>query len=143
MHDCEEVIHAFFTSYVHIDDFSKLRDMNVPLFENFIDVIGKVYLKLGIICLQTGERISIRETGSANDWPCSQHYGAHIDPVPVPLTEKIPRSEELWPELLLYSGAICLWSRSVGMTGHRILSVRTASSDLCLTVSWPSNCVRT
>ncbi|KAF9639239.1 putative nucleoside-diphosphate-sugar epimerase protein [Lasiodiplodia theobromae] len=66
MHGCEDVMHAFLTSYVHMDDFSKLRDM----IENFIDVIG-----------------------SAKDWPCSQHYGAHLGPTAVPLTEKIPRYE--------------------------------------------------
>lgn len=94
MHGCEDVMHAFLTSYVHIDDFSKLRDMNVPLFEKFIDVIGKVCLKLGIIYLQTGGGVSIRETGSAKDWPCSQHYGDHLGPVAVPLTEKFPHYKD-------------------------------------------------
>lgn len=59
-------MHAFLTSYVHMDDFSKLRDM----IENFIDVIGKVCVKLGIIYLQTGGGVSnmnqgVQKTGRA------------------------------------------------------------------------------
>ena len=36
---CQDVSHAFFTSYVHTDDFAKLRDLNVPLFENFLTAL--------------------------------------------------------------------------------------------------------
>ncbi|KAL1642405.1 hypothetical protein SLS58_005479 [Diplodia intermedia] len=73
-----DVTHAFYTSYVHVDDFAKLRDENVPLFKNFIDVIDKVCLKLERVCLQTG----------------GKHHGARLGPVPVPLTEEIPRYED-------------------------------------------------
>ncbi|KAL1640920.1 hypothetical protein SLS58_006536 [Diplodia intermedia] len=75
---CKDVTHAFYTSYVHDDDFRKLKDTNVPLFRNFIDVIDAVCPKLERVCLQTG----------------GKHYGAHLGPVPVPLTEDIPRYDD-------------------------------------------------
>lgn len=33
---CHDVTHAFFASYVHDIDFAKLKDYNVPLFQNFL-----------------------------------------------------------------------------------------------------------
>lgn len=56
-HVCSDVTHAYFTSYVHDDDFRKLRDKNVPLFKNFIDVIDTVCPKLERVCLQTGGKV--------------------------------------------------------------------------------------
>lgn len=55
---CESVTHAYFTSYVHTDDFAKLRDLNVPLFENFLTAIDTVARdSLQRICLQTGGKV--------------------------------------------------------------------------------------
>lgn len=55
---CRNVTHAFFTSYVHVDDFSKLRELNVPLFENFLTAIDKVAGdNLQRVCLQTGGKV--------------------------------------------------------------------------------------
>lgn len=39
---CDGVTHAYYTSYIHADDFAKLRDLNVPLFENFLTAIDSV-----------------------------------------------------------------------------------------------------
>lgn len=58
-HVCRDVTHAFFTSYIHEDDFRKLKDKNVPLFMNFIDVIDAVCPNLERVCLQTGGKVSV------------------------------------------------------------------------------------
>lgn len=55
---CNNVTHAYFTSYVHTDDFSKLRELNIPLFENFLTSIDQVAGEsLKRICLQTGGKV--------------------------------------------------------------------------------------
>lgn len=55
---CKGVTHAYFTSYVHTDDFGKLRDYNVPLFENFLTAIDTVASQsLHRVCLQTGGKV--------------------------------------------------------------------------------------
>jgi hypothetical protein len=52
------VTHAYYTSYVHTDDFSKLRDLNVPLFRNFLTAIDAVASDtLQRVCLQTGAKV--------------------------------------------------------------------------------------
>lgn len=56
---CSDVTHAFFTSYVHSDNFERLRDANVPLFKNFltsIDLVAKDTLQG--VCLQTGGKVN-------------------------------------------------------------------------------------
>ncbi|KAL3474864.1 hypothetical protein BJX99DRAFT_271465 [Aspergillus californicus] len=75
---CAPVTHAFFTSYVHDDDFRVLRDKNVPLFENFLDALDTVCPKLQRVSLQTG----------------GKYYGVHLGPVKVPLEESFPRYED-------------------------------------------------
>lgn len=55
---CANVTHAFFTSYVHDDDFKLLRDKNVPLWRNFLDSLDAVCPKLQRVCLQTGGKVS-------------------------------------------------------------------------------------
>ena len=58
---CRGVTHAFFTSYVHTDDFMRLRDLNVPLFENFLTAIDTVAGgSLQRVCLQTGGKVGTR-----------------------------------------------------------------------------------
>lgn len=42
---CHDVTHAFFASYVHCADFTKLRDYNIPLFQNFLTAIDTVAAK--------------------------------------------------------------------------------------------------
>ncbi len=55
---CKKVTHAYYTSYVHTDDFTKLRDLNVPLFEHFLTAIDTVAGEnLQRICLQTGGKV--------------------------------------------------------------------------------------
>lgn len=55
---CKRVTHAYYTSYVHTDDFSKLREANVPLFEHFLTAIDSVAGEnLQRICLQTGGKV--------------------------------------------------------------------------------------
>lgn len=55
---CKEVTHAYFAAYVHTDDFAKLREMNVPLFENFLTSIDAVAGEsLQRVCLQTGGKV--------------------------------------------------------------------------------------
>lgn len=54
---CADVTHAFFTSYVHDDDFKVLKEKNIPLFRNFLDAIDAVCPKLQRVCLQTGGKV--------------------------------------------------------------------------------------
>ena len=56
---CSDVTHAFFTSYVHSDDFLLLREKNVPLFRNFLDSVDTVCPKLRRVCLQTGGKVRL------------------------------------------------------------------------------------
>ncbi|OOF93540.1 hypothetical protein ASPCADRAFT_173419 [Aspergillus carbonarius ITEM 5010] len=74
-HVCAPVTHAFFTSYVHDDDFRVLREKNVPLFRNFLDAVDAACPVLERVCLQTG----------------GKYYGVHLGPVKVPLEETFPR----------------------------------------------------
>jgi hypothetical protein len=56
---CVDVTHAFFTSYVHSDDFQRLRDDNIPLFKNFLTAIDLVaHDSLQGVCLQTGGKVN-------------------------------------------------------------------------------------
>ncbi|KAG2421071.1 hypothetical protein HFD88_000687 [Aspergillus terreus] len=75
---CADVTHAFFTSYVHDDDFKVLKEKNIPLFRNFLDAIDAVCPKLQRVCLQTG----------------GKYYGVHLGPVKVPLEESFPRYDD-------------------------------------------------
>ncbi|RSL89698.1 hypothetical protein CEP52_014817 [Fusarium oligoseptatum] len=76
---CHDVTHAFFASYVHTADFTKLRESNIPLFHNFlvaIDIVAASSLQR--VCLQTG----------------GKYYGAHLGPTEVPLHEEMERYED-------------------------------------------------
>ncbi|KAH7016740.1 hypothetical protein EDB80DRAFT_873480 [Ilyonectria destructans] len=76
---CYDVTHAFFASYVHESDFSKLINCNVPLFTNFLTAVDMVAAgKLQRVCLHTG----------------GKHYGAHLGPTEAPLHEEMPRYED-------------------------------------------------
>jgi len=75
---CKDVTHAFFTSYVHVDDFKVLKEKNVPLFTNFLDSLDAVAPNLENVCLQTG----------------GKHYGVHLGPVKCPVEETMPRYDD-------------------------------------------------
>lgn len=56
---CHDVTHAYYASYVHTDDFARLKVLNVPLFENFLTAIDQVARNtLQRVCLQTGGKVS-------------------------------------------------------------------------------------
>lgn len=54
-----DVTHAYFTSYVHHDDFRLLKEKNIPLFRNFMDAIDLACPKLERVSLQTGGKVRI------------------------------------------------------------------------------------
>ena len=74
---CKEVTHAYFSSYVHKDDFAELNTANSLLFENFLTALLEVSPILENCTLQTG----------------GKHYNAHLYPVPSPCREEEPRLE--------------------------------------------------
>ena len=51
---CAPVTHAYFSSYVHRDDFVELNMVNKALFENFLTALLDVAHKLENCTLQTG-----------------------------------------------------------------------------------------
>lgn len=91
---CKDVTHAFFTSYVHVDDFSELRRKNVPLFKNFLDVITTVAPGLRRVCLQTGTKVRGAQGTRLSHAHCPQYYGCHRGPVQIPVCESLPRYED-------------------------------------------------
>ncbi|KAH7563843.1 hypothetical protein BM1_00890 [Bipolaris maydis] len=74
---CAEVTHAYFSSYVHKDDFKDLNIANEQLFQNFLDVLITVAPRLQNCTLQTG----------------GKHYNVHLGPVPSPAREEEKRRE--------------------------------------------------
>lgn len=56
---CSDVTHAFFASYAHHNDFTKLTELNVPLFTNFLYATDKVAGEsLERIVVHTGGKVS-------------------------------------------------------------------------------------
>ena len=51
---CAPVTHAYFSSYVHKDNFEELNTANQALFENFLRALVEVTPRLEAVCLQTG-----------------------------------------------------------------------------------------
>ena len=74
---CANVTHAYFSSYVHKDDFSELNKANENLFSNFLDALVTSAPKLQSVTLQTG----------------GKHYNVHLHPIPSPAREEDPRRE--------------------------------------------------
>ena len=74
---CKEVTHAYFSSYVHKDDFAELNTANSSLFENFLTALMEASPDLENCTLQTG----------------GKHYNVHLYPVPSPAREEEPRRE--------------------------------------------------
>jgi hypothetical protein len=55
---CSDVTHAYFTSYVHNDNFDILKEKNIPLFQTFLTAIDTVAGEsLQRVCLQTGGKV--------------------------------------------------------------------------------------
>ena len=74
---CKTVTHAYFSSYVHKDDFAELNTANSALFENFLHALVEVAPSLENVTLQTG----------------GKHYNVHLGPVPTPARESDPRQK--------------------------------------------------
>lgn len=74
---CSGVTHAYFSSYIHKDDFAELNTANETLFSNFLDALLAVAPSLENCTLQTG----------------GKHYNVHLGPVPSPAREEDPRRE--------------------------------------------------
>ena len=72
---CANVTHAYFSSYVHKDDFTELNKANEQLFSNFLDALILSSPNLANVTLQTG----------------GKHYNVHLFPVPSPAREEDPR----------------------------------------------------
>ena len=72
---CSNVTNAYFSSYVHKDDFSELNAANEKLFSNFLDALIETAPRLQNVTLQTG----------------GKHYNVHLFPVPSPAQETDPR----------------------------------------------------
>jgi nucleoside-diphosphate-sugar epimerase len=73
---CAPVTHAYFSSYIHRDDFGELNKVNSALFENFLQALVKVATSLENCTLQTG----------------GKYYNVHLMPVPSPAREDEQRS---------------------------------------------------
>lgn len=54
---CHDVTHAFFASYVHDVDFAKLKNYNVPLFQNFLLATDQSSKSLQRVILHTGGKV--------------------------------------------------------------------------------------
>ena len=54
---CKNVTHAYFSSYVHKDDFAELNTANRLLFENFLTALIEVAPDLENCTLQTGGKV--------------------------------------------------------------------------------------
>jgi nucleoside-diphosphate-sugar epimerase len=72
---CSEVTHAYFSSYIHKDDFTELNIANSSLLENFLGALQQTAPRLENVTLQTG----------------GKHYNVHLGPVPSPCRESDPR----------------------------------------------------
>lgn len=73
----KDVTHAYFSSYVHRDDFAELNSANSQLFENFLSALVQTAPKLENVTLQTG----------------GKHYNVHLGPVDSPAREEEPRRQ--------------------------------------------------
>ncbi|PLB48513.1 nucleoside-diphosphate-sugar epimerase GsfE [Aspergillus steynii IBT 23096] len=81
---CKDVTHAFFTSYIHDNDFDKLPEKNGPLFRNFLESVDVACPELERVVLQTG----------------GKHYGFQFREIHSPTVENLPRYEG--PEPIFY-----------------------------------------
>ena len=54
---CHDVTHAFLASYVHVVDFAKLKEANVPLFQTFLLAVDECSKSLQRVVLHTGGKV--------------------------------------------------------------------------------------
>lgn len=54
---CHDVTHAFFASYIHEVDFAKLKELNVPLFQNFLLAVDQCSKSLQRVVVHTGGKV--------------------------------------------------------------------------------------
>ncbi|MCJ1441275.1 MAG: hypothetical protein MMC23_001761 [Stictis urceolatum] len=73
---CSPVTHAYYTSYIHKDDFAERSTANRALFENFLGAFTETAPRLENVTLQTSSR----------------YYNAQLTPCSSPLREEEPRS---------------------------------------------------
>ncbi|KAI0964855.1 hypothetical protein F4678DRAFT_486060 [Xylaria arbuscula] len=89
---CADVTHAYFSSYVHRDDFQELNKANVDLFDNFLQSLLALTSKLACCLFQTGEPrrespignfyfLVCRELGAEAKMPTNQSYWEGYDGV--------------------------------------------------------------
>ncbi|KAJ5955138.1 nucleoside-diphosphate-sugar epimerase GsfE [Penicillium viridicatum] len=83
---CSDVTHAYFTSYIHNNDFFKLPEKNCPLFRNFLEATDTVCPSLERVCLQTG----------------GKHYGVQFQESTALLHEDLPRYRGPGSESIFY-----------------------------------------
>jgi nucleoside-diphosphate-sugar epimerase len=92
---CAPVTHAYFSSYVHKDDFAELNTANQALFENFLKALVEVTPKLESVCLQTGGKyynvgfFNHLTTTERSTW--TDTLQVHLKPVSSPAREEDPR----------------------------------------------------
>ncbi|OQO07454.1 hypothetical protein B0A48_07151 [Cryoendolithus antarcticus] len=94
---CAPVTHAYFSSYVHKDDFVELNTANRALFENFLGALVDVGQNLQNVTLQTG----------------GKYYNVHLKPVPSPANEDDARLAT-FDENFYYPQEDCLTERQKG-----------------------------
>lgn len=97
---CRSVTHAYFSSYVHKDDFEDLNSANQALFENFLSAIVRVAPELQSVALQTGGKYYNVSCTRQGKLPVSKSnraqlliavFQVHARPVPSPAMEDAPR----------------------------------------------------
>ena len=74
---CSDTTHAFFSSYLHRDEFADLVSANCSLLENFLTALTDVAPSFRNFTLQTG----------------GKHYNLHLHPVSTPVREDDPVQE--------------------------------------------------
>jgi nucleoside-diphosphate-sugar epimerase len=90
---CASVTHAYFSSYVHKDNFEELNTANQALFENFLRALVEVTPKLEAVCLQTGGKYyNVSSTIPLHvEYKSADTLKVHLQPVPSPAKEHDPR----------------------------------------------------
>ena len=94
---CCQTTHAYFSSYIHHDDFTQLSLLNRSLFENFLNALTEVAASLENVTLQTG----------------GKYYCLHMMPVPTPAREGDPR-RQAFQENFYYAQEDFLQERQLG-----------------------------
>ena len=94
--DASDVTHAYFSAYIHREDFQELNRANTGIFDNFLDALEASCANLANVTLQTG----------------GKYYGCHLAPVFSPCLELQPRGSD--PENFYYHQEDILAERQRG-----------------------------